>query len=67
MSEGHREYHRKDAIGPTVKAIGVTGSAGIFVASIQATLTRQNIGALGAFTRYGTTIATFGTLAPEGL
>jgi len=54
-------YHPQDAITPAVKATGITGGAGIFAASIQATLQKQNIGLLGTFTRYGGTIAVFGT------
>lgn len=59
MAEDH-PFHRKDAIAPAIKAIGITGGAGLFIASVQATLTRQNIGAFGAVTRYGPTVATFG-------
>ena len=58
-SHEEEEYYPKDAITPAVKAAGITGFAGTFVASIQATLTRRNIGALGTFTHYGGTIATF--------
>lgn len=61
MADHEEAFHRKDAIGPAVRATGITGGAGLFVASVQATLTKQNIGALGTFTRYGPTIATFGT------
>lgn len=64
MSRDHGEepsYQAKDAIGPAVRGAGVTGAAGLFVASIQATLTRQNIGALSPITHYGGTIAIFGT------
>ena len=62
MSQHEEEdYHAKDAIAPAVKSAGITGFAGVFVASIQATLTRRNIGALGTFTHYGGTIATFST------
>lgn len=53
------QYHTVDALSPAIKATTITGSAGIMVAAVQATLTRQNIGALGAFTRYGPTIAVF--------
>lgn len=54
-------YHPQDAITPALKATGIVGGAGIFAASIQATLQKQNIGLLGTFTRYGGTIAVFGT------
>jgi len=57
---GDQPYHAQDAIGPAFRGAGVTGAAGLFVASIQATLTRQNIGAFSPFTHYGGTIAIFG-------
>lgn len=63
-SEESREYHAKDAVSPAVKATLTTGFAGLLMASIQATLTKTNVGALGAFTHYGATVATFGTAAP---
>lgn len=59
MSQDEEGYHPVDAITPTVKSAGITGFAGLFIASIQSTLTKRNIGALGAFTHYGGTIATF--------
>lgn len=55
-------YQPKDAIGGAIKAIGVTGAAGAFVSTIQNTLTRQNVGAFGAFTRFGGTTAVFGKI-----
>lgn len=63
MSREHGEepsYQAKDALTPAFRGAGVTGAAGLFVASIQATLTRQNIGAFSPFTHYGGTIAVFG-------
>lgn len=60
-SEEEQQYHPKDALTPAIKLTGITGAAGLFVAAIQATLTRRNIGALGTFTHYGTTVTTFGT------
>lgn len=59
-SHGDQPYHAQDALTPAIRGAGVTGAAGLFVASVQATLTRQNIGALSPFTRYGGTIAVFG-------
>lgn len=55
------QYHPKDAVTPAVKDASITGAAGLLVASIQSTLTKRNIGALGPITHYGGTIATFGT------
>ncbi|KAK4611575.1 NADH-ubiquinone oxidoreductase [Fulvia fulva] len=58
----HGEYHPKDAIGAAIKATLVTGGAGTFISTIQNTLTKQNVGAFGIFTRSGTTIATFAAM-----
>lgn len=60
--EEHSEhaYHPQDAIGGAVKATLLTGGAGAFVSTVQNTLTRHNVGALGAFTRFGGTTAVFG-------
>jgi len=55
-------YQPKDAISSAVKATAITAGAGAFVSTIQNTLTRQNYGAFGAFTRFGGTTAVFGML-----
>lgn len=57
-------YQPKDAVGATIKATGVTAAAGTFVSTIQNTLTKQNVGAFGVFSRTGGTIAVFGMLFP---
>lgn len=54
------QYQPKDAIGATVKATMITTGAGLFVSTVQNTLKRQNVGAMGVFTRTGGTIAVFG-------
>lgn len=61
-SESHQEhaFHPKDAIAYTMTATFQVGGAGALVAAIQNTLTRQNVGAMGFFTRFGGTTATFG-------
>nr|POF08258.1 nadh-ubiquinone oxidoreductase 21.3 kda subunit [Quercus suber] len=56
------QYHPKDAIGGAVKATLVTGTAGLFVSTIQNTLTKQNVGAFGVFTRSGSTVAVFAAM-----
>ncbi|KAF2717640.1 hypothetical protein K431DRAFT_341203 [Polychaeton citri CBS 116435] len=56
------DYHPKDAIGATVEASLITGSAGFFISTIQNTLTRQNVGALGVLTRTGGTVAVFAAM-----
>ncbi|RMY18801.1 hypothetical protein D0867_05087 [Hortaea werneckii] len=50
-----------NAVGSAIKATSVTAAAGAFISTIQNTLTRQNVGAMGAFTRFGGTTATFVT------
>jgi hypothetical protein len=57
---GHA-YHPKDAIGESSRAGFKTGIVGAMFSGIQATLTKQNIGAFGAVTKYGGTMAMFGT------
>jgi hypothetical protein len=56
---GHA-YHPKDAIGESSRAAFKTGVIGAMFSGIQATLTKQNIGAFGAVTKYGGTMAMFG-------
>jgi hypothetical protein len=56
---GH-SYHPKDAIGDASAAGLKTGIVGAMFSGIQATLTRQNIGAFGAVTKYGGTMGMFG-------
>lgn len=53
-------YHPKDAVGGAIKATLVTATGGAFVSAVQNTLTKQNVGAWGVFTRSGGTIGTFG-------
>ncbi|KJX98142.1 NADH-ubiquinone oxidoreductase 213 kda subunit [Zymoseptoria brevis] len=56
------QYHPVDAIGKSVRAALVTGTAGAFVSTVQNTLTRQNVGLMGVFTRTGSTIAVFAAM-----
>ena len=58
--EQEHPYHPKDAIGASIKATAITTAAGLFVSSVQNTLTKQNVGSMGTFTRFGTTTAVFG-------
>lgn len=55
-------YKSVDVISETLKGLLITGGAGLGVSTIQASLTKQNIGAFGAFTKYGRSIAVFGRL-----
>ena len=61
-SSEHQEhaYHPKDAISYTISTTLTVGGAGALMAAIQNTLTRQNVGAMGFFTRFGGTTGTFG-------
>lgn len=54
-------YEPKDAIAQSVRSATFTGSAGLLLAAVQNTLTRENVGAFGVFSRFGGTIALFGT------
>ncbi|KAF1817659.1 NADH-ubiquinone oxidoreductase 213 kDa subunit [Eremomyces bilateralis CBS 781.70] len=56
-SDGH--YEPEDAIGATIKTTAITFGAGGLLAAAQTSLTKQNIGAFGIFTRYGNTVAMF--------
>ncbi|KAF2239475.1 hypothetical protein EV356DRAFT_528073 [Viridothelium virens] len=55
-------YHPRDAISSTAKTTAVTTLAGTTASAIQNTLTKQNVGAMGIFTRYGGTIAVFAAM-----
>jgi hypothetical protein len=53
-------YVPQDAIQKALDATKLTGGAGLLVAAVQNTLLRENIGAFGVFTRFGSTVALFG-------
>ncbi|KAH0361975.1 hypothetical protein KCU89_g19163, partial [Aureobasidium melanogenum] len=55
-------YRPKDALGASIKAGMITTGAGLFVSTIQNTLTKQNYGAMGAFTKFGGTTAVYGAM-----
>lgn len=56
----------KDAVNTAIESTLVTGAAGLAIAAIKNTLTKQNVSGWGVFTRYGGIIAIFGVL-PVGL
>jgi len=58
MSEDHH-YHPHDTVKDAAQALAMSTGVGLLFASVQSTLTKQNIGALGTFTRFGGTIVTF--------
>ena len=53
-------YKPKDAISDGWSTTMIMGGAGLTLSAIQNTLTRQNVGAWGIFTRTGGTIGLFG-------
>ncbi|KAH0285369.1 hypothetical protein M436DRAFT_55854 [Aureobasidium namibiae CBS 147.97] len=55
-------YRPKDALGAAIKAGMITTGAGLFVSTIQNTLTKQNYGSMGAFTKFGGTTAVYGAM-----
>ncbi|WPG98038.1 Hypothetical protein R9X50_00082200 [Acrodontium crateriforme] len=55
-------YHPKDAIAAAIKATLVTGSAGLFISTVQNTLSKQNVGAFGVFSRFGSTTAIYAAM-----
>ncbi|KAH8903246.1 NADH:ubiquinone reductase [Coniochaeta sp. PMI_546] len=60
MSNPPREehpYHPQDAIRQAGIATAITGGSGLAAAAIKSAMSPQNIGAFGAFTRFGGTIA----------
>ncbi|QDS77870.1 hypothetical protein FKW77_000262 [Venturia effusa] len=63
-SEAYQEeaFHPRDAIAYTMTTTFTVGGAGALLAAIQNTLTRQNVGAMGFFTRFGGTTATFAAM-----
>jgi hypothetical protein len=50
-------YRPQDAIGRVIEYSLVTGAAGLFLASVQNTMARSQVGAFGVFTRFGSTTA----------
>ena len=53
-------YQPKDAIAELYRSATITGGAGLFIAAVQNSMLRENVGAFGIFTRFGNTIALFG-------
>jgi hypothetical protein len=49
-------YQPQDALGRSARSAAITGAAGLFIASVQNTVAKEQVGAFGVFTRFGTTI-----------
>ncbi|EFX00879.1 NADH-ubiquinone oxidoreductase subunit [Grosmannia clavigera kw1407] len=56
---GDDVYHPEDAIKASAKGSLVVGGAGLFLAAIQNSLQKRNVGAWGVFTRSGGMVASF--------
>jgi len=52
-------YHAKDAVAQATNSAMIAGAAGLTMSAVQNSLSRQNYGALGVFTRTGSTIGLF--------
>jgi len=53
-------YEPRDALGAATRAATMTGGAGLLLAAVQNTIAKENIGAIGVFSRFGSTIGLFG-------
>ena len=60
-------YEYKDAVGGALWTTAVMGGVGLFVSSVQNTLTKQNTTAWGVLTKFGGTTVTFGTCSYSGI
>ena len=61
-SEDKAVYVPRDAVGLTIESTLVAGAAGLTIAAVQNTLTKQNVSGWGVFTRSGWMIGMFGVL-----
>jgi hypothetical protein len=60
MADQQPTFHPRDAIANTGSATLQTTAVGAIVAGVQNTLRKQNVGAMGIFTRSGGVIALYG-------
>jgi hypothetical protein len=60
MADQHATFHPRDALANTANTTLQTTAAGAIIAGVQNTLRKQNVGAMGIFTRSGGTIALYG-------
>lgn len=61
MASEESPYVPLDAISRTIKTTTIMTTSGLFVSAVRNTLTKENVGAMGVFTRTGGTIALFGS------
>ncbi|MCJ1356940.1 MAG: hypothetical protein MMC33_006936 [Icmadophila ericetorum] len=62
MAQEEAMYQPKDAVTLAIRSTIIMGGAGLTVSAIQNTLTKQNVSAMGVFTRTGSTIAVFAAM-----
>lgn len=60
MADQHTTFHPRDALANTTSTTLQTATAGAIIAGVQNTLRKQNVGAMGIFTRSGGIIALYG-------
>jgi len=53
-------YQPQDALGAATRASVLTGTAGLFLAAVKNTVTKENVGAFGVISRFGSTVGVFG-------
>jgi hypothetical protein len=56
-------YEARDAIFEAIRTGALTGAGGFLMSAVQNTVQKQNVGAMGVFTKYGGTTAIFGIRA----
>ncbi|RAR01662.1 tubulin folding cofactor c [Stemphylium lycopersici] len=59
MADQHTTFHPRDALANTTSTTLQTATAGAIIAGVQNTLRKQNVGAMGIFTRSGGIIALY--------
>lgn len=53
-------YHPQDAIGAGTKSSLALGGTGLFIAAVQNSISKENVGTFGVVSRFGGTVALFG-------
>lgn len=56
----YETYEPQDAIGKAIKNGAMLGGAGLFLAAVQNTVAKENVGMFGIFSRFGSSTALFG-------
>lgn len=53
-------FEPQDAIGKATKNAAMLGGAGLFLAAVQNTVAKENVGMFGIFSKFGSSTALFG-------